>query len=217
MTISGVGRDVADDGCWQLPKAQREALTLQEKNENCRCLGVNLFNDDRFGRRCYFPGLQTFYDPAIDQPEPVQPPEPQLPETAAPSVNLAPPPPLPATGDLVAQQQFAVDYQAWVEQVGQAQEAFQSHDQTLRASLEQFRNESRQYQQDFAQYQHDMSEWQGRRARAIASGEQLLGRLHENFGHTYAVSVPSRYLAQVLISSALFFGILFLLKRKDMM
>jgi ABC-type multidrug transport system ATPase subunit len=66
ISASGAGTSLADDPGWQLPKARREALTDAQKLHDA-CLGVNIFT------RCTFPGIRSYYTPAIDQPPPVVP------------------------------------------------------------------------------------------------------------------------------------------------
>ncbi len=66
ITVSGFGRDVANDPCWQQPDAVRQSWTETEKAK-CQCLGPQLFD------RCYFPGLRKEYSPAVKQPEPLKP------------------------------------------------------------------------------------------------------------------------------------------------
>ncbi len=66
ITVSGFGRDVANDPCWQQPDAVRQGWTEAEKAK-CQCLGPQLFD------RCYFPGIRKEYSPAVAQPEPLKP------------------------------------------------------------------------------------------------------------------------------------------------
>jgi ABC transport system ATP-binding/permease protein len=66
ITVSGFGRDVAHDPCWQQPDAVRQSWGEAQKSK-CQCLGPHVFE------RCYFPGLRKEYTPAVAQPEPVQP------------------------------------------------------------------------------------------------------------------------------------------------
>ncbi|WP_404788817.1 ATP-binding cassette domain-containing protein [Altericista sp. CCNU0014] len=77
VTISGFGRDVAQDPCWQKPEAIRQKWGDAEKS-GCQCLGPRLFE------RCYFPGLLKEYNAAVAQPEPLKPKPlgspPQLPD-----------------------------------------------------------------------------------------------------------------------------------------
>ncbi len=69
VTTTGIARDVATDACWQLSTQARDDLSDAQK-KTCQCLGANIF------KRCDFPGVRKEYDPAVDQPEPVQPKEP---------------------------------------------------------------------------------------------------------------------------------------------
>jgi ABC transport system ATP-binding/permease protein len=66
VTLSGLGRDIANDPCWQQPDAVRKQWKESDKVK-CQCMGPNLFD------RCAFPGIRQQYDPAVDQPEPVKP------------------------------------------------------------------------------------------------------------------------------------------------
>ncbi|MFN3362058.1 MAG: FHA domain-containing protein, partial [Pseudanabaenaceae cyanobacterium] len=74
VTVSGIGKDVVQDQCWNLTKAEREQLTDVDKQEKCICLGENIF------KYCQFPGILADYDAeSIDKPEPVQPKRPASP------------------------------------------------------------------------------------------------------------------------------------------
>jgi ABC transport system ATP-binding/permease protein len=66
ITVSGFGRDVAHDPCWQQPDAVRQSWGEAQKSK-CQCLGPHVFE------RCYFPGLRKEYSPAVAQPEPAKP------------------------------------------------------------------------------------------------------------------------------------------------
>jgi ABC transport system ATP-binding/permease protein len=66
ITVSGFGRDVANDPCWQQPDAVRQSWGDAEKSK-CQCLGPQLFD------RCHFPGLRKEYSPAVAQLEPPKP------------------------------------------------------------------------------------------------------------------------------------------------
>jgi ABC-type multidrug transport system ATPase subunit len=69
ITLSGIGKDVAADPCWQQSELVRDGWDDADK-KSCPCLGPNLF------KTCDFPGLRKQYDPAVDQPEPVKPTDP---------------------------------------------------------------------------------------------------------------------------------------------
>ncbi len=81
VTLSGLGRDIANDSCWQQPDAVRKQWKEADKVK-CQCMGPNLFD------RCAFPGIRQQYDPAVDQPEPIKPISPGDPP-AAPANLLA--------------------------------------------------------------------------------------------------------------------------------
>jgi hypothetical protein len=76
ITIAGVGRDVANDNCWQgLTEQQRKDLTDEEKKK-CTCLGTQIF-DGKPG--CRIPGIKNpkDYKPELlSQPEPPRPAKP---------------------------------------------------------------------------------------------------------------------------------------------
>jgi len=215
MTITGLGKDLAADACWALPTEQREALTTEQKDANCMCLGVNMYSGARFGRPCYFTGLQGFYDPAIDAPEPVQPSEPAPPGAPPAPPNLALPPTLPPPSDPVAQQQFARDYEAWGQQFEQAQTTFEQQTLAYQAQIDQFQAQSQAYQDAIAAYQREFIVWQGGRTGAVVAGENVLAGFHKDYGHIFNVNVPSRWVFQILIAFVLFLSILIVQKRKD--
>lgn len=66
VTLSGFGRDVARDPCWQQPDSVRQGWGEAQKSK-CQCLGPHLFE------RCYFPSLRKEYNPAVNEPEPQKP------------------------------------------------------------------------------------------------------------------------------------------------
>ena len=78
ITLSGVGRDIAGDSCWQFSTEKRENLSDEQK-ENCQCLGPKTFT------RCSFPALRQEYDPAVDQPQPAKPEDPGPPPKLTPA------------------------------------------------------------------------------------------------------------------------------------
>lgn len=69
VSLSGLGRDVAKDACWQKTSTERENLTAAEE-EACDCFGESIF------QRCDFPGIQKQYNSAVDQAEPAKPESP---------------------------------------------------------------------------------------------------------------------------------------------
>ncbi len=76
VTLTGFGKDVATDKCWQLTSEQRKALKNEDKKD-CKCMGKNVF------KTCSFAGIGKFYVPEIDQAEPKKPDEPKLSSNAS--------------------------------------------------------------------------------------------------------------------------------------
>lgn len=66
VTLSGLGRNVAQDACWKSSEAVRKGWSESDKKD-CQCLGPHIFE------RCYFPGLKKEYSPTVDQPQPTKP------------------------------------------------------------------------------------------------------------------------------------------------
>ena len=69
VTLTDIGKDVAEDPCWQKSEKERKNLSDEEKEE-CKCLGPNLL------KQCQFPGIEAKYDPVVDRPQPEKPQEP---------------------------------------------------------------------------------------------------------------------------------------------
>lgn len=82
VTISDLGKDIAQDPCWSLSEKERKNLSKKQK-EKCPCSGKNLF------KLCNFPEIKNKYDPALDLPEPKKPKKPP---------NLPNPPQQPPRG-----------------------------------------------------------------------------------------------------------------------
>lgn len=95
VTLSGIGRDIADDSCWKQPDSVRKQWKDADKVQ-CHCMGPNLFT------QCKFPGIRQQYDPTVDQAEPVKP------------LNPGDPPPQPANF-LANPRQYADDLKSYSE------------------------------------------------------------------------------------------------------
>jgi ABC-type multidrug transport system ATPase subunit len=119
VSISGAGSDVAADACWALPEDERYKLTLDEKASlKCGCMGVNALNQ----ASCKFPGIGQYYDPALDQAEPLEPASIGDPP-AEPALPTAPQRPLDQTNQ-VAMGKFLQDMQDYQTQVDQIRADF---------------------------------------------------------------------------------------------
>lgn len=209
MGITGVGSDPAADVCWLLPESERELMTLEDKEANCRCMGTNLFS------QCQFPGLGRFYHPAIDQEAPVAPPPLRDPP---PEPGLPPRPEEPADqSDQVAMADFFDKLKTWEAEVNEIQAEYRTEVQAYQAETDVYKAEA-------IAYQEDLAKWQIARAAAVEPAEGLIGQVKRDFGWTfvnkndptaYWPKLISTWLAQGLITAVLFAATLVLQKRKD--
>jgi ABC transport system ATP-binding/permease protein len=78
VTITNLGKNVAEDRCWQLPEAERKTLSDSDKNQ-CACLGKNVFQN----QSCAFPGIHAKYVESVDRAEPAEPSKPEVPANPA--------------------------------------------------------------------------------------------------------------------------------------
>jgi ABC transport system ATP-binding/permease protein len=78
VTVTNLGKDVAEDRCWQLPEAERKTLSDSDKNQ-CACLRKNVFQN----QSCAFPGIHAKYVESVDQAEPTEPSKPEVPANPA--------------------------------------------------------------------------------------------------------------------------------------
>jgi hypothetical protein len=192
VTVTGAGRDVAEDPCWQLPEDERKDLTEAEKVERCTCLGPNLFT------RCEFPGIQAKYDPAVDAPEPVKPQDPGDPPPQ-------PPRPEPPT------EQSAEAQARYQEEMQRYEEAMRQYQQDIEA----YQDRVKQYRSAMDVWQTQYSEWKEKRDSAIGEAEGLIRKFHDDYGNTFNVNLVRHWGALGLIM-VLMFGLLVLVqKRKD--
>jgi ABC-type multidrug transport system ATPase subunit len=118
VAASGYGKDVAQDVCWAMPTAQRQALTPDQK-QNCTCMGSNIFS------KCNFPGIRRAVTSLLDQPEPVQP-------TPDPAMNQIPVQPVIRQGETLDQ------YAAEISQYTLQLERYQGVVSTYINSLQQY-------------------------------------------------------------------------------
>ena len=146
VTISGMGTSVAQDSCWQLPKAARDALTDAQKT-SCTCMGANVF------KTCQFPGVADSYDPAVDQAEPAQPQPPAQP--AAPPAQPTP----PATQSADVQQAYQKDMQT-----------YQNAMQTYQTQMTAYQSSAKTYQDNMTAWQTQYQDWKAKHDRAICIG-----------------------------------------------
>jgi hypothetical protein len=212
MSITGSGSDVAADICWALPKDVRDAMSIQDKLKNgCRCMGVNMLKESS----CGYPGLGKFYNPAIDQPPPVEPaalppppPEPVLPDRPVEPTDQS---------DTKAMADFFADLKVWEAQANQIQADYKNQ-------IEAYQAQSEVYKSQAITYQQDLINWQIAQASAVTPAESTVNIFYTGIGWSfvdkrdviaYWSKITSTWLVQLLIITILFVAILFLQKRKD--
>ncbi len=211
MAITGVGSDVAGDACWvAFSPEQRATWSLDYRNANCKCMGVNLFNSNS----CQFPAAQTNYDPTIDQAPPVAPDPIGDPP---PKPDLPPQPPKPVNPDSVAIANYFQDFKVWKANAESIQADYE-------ARLAAYQAQASIYQTEVVAYQQALAEYQIPRNAAIGKSEGLVKKILEDMGWTfvdkhdlfaYALKVGGAWAAQCIIIGLLFVGIVILQKRKD--
>jgi ABC-type multidrug transport system ATPase subunit/pSer/pThr/pTyr-binding forkhead associated (FHA) protein len=212
MGITGVGSDVAADICWELPEELREAMTLEDKQVNgCRCMGTSVFDPER----CNFPGVGQRYDPAVDQPEPLEPPPLGDPPS---SPDIPPAPEQPADGaDTLAMTEYLEALRLYQEETDLIREAYE-------AEIESHQARAEVYEAEVKAYQEELIEWQTARNSAVGEAEGLIGSIRNEFGWTFVNKddpaafwqrIMTTWAAQGAIILVLFALILIFIKRKD--
>jgi hypothetical protein len=210
--IVGVGSDVAADPCWQLDKALRDGMTLDDKALlQCRCMGVQIFNQ----ATCSFPGVGDYYVSAIS----AQPPSQPAALTAPPAAPILPTAPNPPT-DKYNQVQV-VEYlnalSAYQDNVKSIQENYKNQTDLYQAMSNIYKGEMTKYQEDLALYNIQ-------RVSAVKIGEGIIETVTKQYGWAWVNKKdPNAYLpwlfqvwiAQVIIVIFYLGIILFLIKRKD--
>ncbi len=238
MGINGVGSDVDADSCWDLSSADRDLLTDEQKDSTCICMGENVLDENS----CNFPGIGKNVDTTVvnlvapEGPgaEPVPPAEPIFPDP--PAKPVFPPEPVQPQdqSDSVAMAEFFAEVEEYQAEANQIQTDFEAeleaYEQNVAAIRTNFEVERSGFEQEVAQYKDDqqqfaveMGEYQAARVGAIKTAEGIIGKLYENFGWLFVEKGTTKYwtmlfmtwIAQGVIMSVLFVGILILQKRKD--
>jgi ABC-type multidrug transport system ATPase subunit len=210
--ITGIGADVAADPCWRLDESLRESMSEEDKDAfGCRCSGLSLFETGK----CNFPGIGQYYEPELDQPEPVQPQD--LPgKPPEPAIPIAPEPPADQF-DQVAIAQYLNSFQSYQEDVARIQEDYKNQ-------MRLYEAQANIYKEEIKMYQEDMAKWTSGRSQAIKGAEGLIKNVKKEFGWAFVgKSETDRFLnwmvgtwmAQFTIMFILFVSILLLIKRKD--
>ena len=209
--ITGAGSDVAADACWNLPKEERDNLTLDEKNKACSCMVENALRESS----CNFPGLGDYYNAAIDESDPLKPVEPG-PKPAEPV--LPDEPAKPANMNSVQSLQLYLnDLTTYNDQVSKLQDQYKK-------DVDAWQNEQEDYKTQLESYQKDLTDLEVKRAIAVGSAESSIQRFKDDYGWTflnkadrslYLKTIFGTWGAQLIIILVLFVGTVVMQKRRD--
>jgi hypothetical protein len=211
IAISGAGSDVARDSCWALTQEERDNLTLDEKNNECRCMGENTLRENS----CNFPGLGNYYDEAIDEKDPVKPvePGPKPEEPVLPEKPAAPGDP----NNLVVLQLYLNDLNTYETNVAKLQDEYKE-------KIEAWQAEQEQYKDQIGTYQEELTQLETKRAIAIGAAESTIENYKEDFGWTftdkedregYLKTLLGAWAVLIILILILFGGTIFMQKRRD--
>lgn len=207
VRITGIGDDVINDPCWQLPKTQRDDLTQADKDSlGCRCMGKEMFV------QCYFPGIRSpdFYDEdtqaKLDADEPTKPPTP----TPIPTYTPAPTPkPLPTPSSQGGQEAYKRKSERQGERYQKRREA----------QGEKYRKETEkqfsEYQDEMEIYAEDLRDWQSDREKAVQGAEGMVDGILKSYRVVLEGEIEQAWLALVVISSVVLGLAMVFQKRKD--
>jgi len=174
-------------------------------------MGVKVFDKNS----CYFPGLGGYYDPAIDEPKPLEPAEvgdppakPALPETPQEPAN---------NNDPAAMNTYLQALKAQQATVQQLQNDYQ-------VELDAYQKLVDQYQKDALAFQEKLGKWEIARNGAVGLAEGIIRRFLEHFDWAivdkqdktlYTETILKSWVAQGIIVLVFFFLILVSMKMKD--
>jgi pSer/pThr/pTyr-binding forkhead associated (FHA) protein/ABC-type multidrug transport system ATPase subunit len=210
--IAGVGSDVAADPCWKLDPDIKDIMTLEQKEQfGCRCLGLNVFE---LGS-CDFPAVGSYYEPEVDQAEPIEPAE-LGGEPPRPEFPPRPEKPEDPT-DQVAMVAFLNALDSYMKDVDRIQAEYESQ-------IDLYKAQADQYEAEMAKYQKDLVSFDIKRSGAVAGAEGLIEGVSEQFGWIWVNKEDKEgfyawlfktWRAQLVIITVYIAVILFLIKRKD--
>ncbi len=200
IASSGAGSDVAADACWALPEDVRNSMSLEDKQAHgCNCMGISALRESS----CNFPGLGKYYDPAIDQPQPVEPaaigdppPEPVLPD----------PPAKPADPkDQVALAQYLTALQDYQDKVDKIRADY-------KIQVNDYRSKSDLYKAEMTDYQTKRTHWELDRNTAVSKAEGIINTFNRNYGWAFVNKKNSEnYWSQIFFAWGIEAGMFFIL------
>ncbi len=187
VRISGIGDDVANDPCWQLPKEQWDDLTQEDKDRlGCRCMGKQMFE------QCYFPGIRNpaFYNPTtqaqLRATELVRPPSP----TPYPTFTPYPvPTPLPTPGLFDDQ---TIYQQKMKKQAQEYQKKREIQGEEYQKLIE---GQFQEYQKASEQYGQDLQKQKMQQEKAIRGAEGIIKQIYQDFEEAFKGGLENRWLA----------------------
>jgi hypothetical protein len=211
IAISGAGSDVARDSCWALTEEERDKLTLEEKANQCLCMGENALRKDS----CSFPGVGSYYDEAIDQIDPFKPAEPG-PKPLEPTLPEKPASP-ENPNDIRALQAYLADLNIYNDEVAKLQDDYKE-------KINAWQDEQTAYKDKIEAYQSDLTELKVKRAVAVGAAESTIENYKDDFGWTfvdktdktnYYKTVFKTWAAQLVIILVLLIGTVYMVRKRD--
>jgi hypothetical protein len=211
LSTTGIGSDLAADICYELPEDVREAMSVEEATDRCNCMGINVVREDS----CYFPGIGNYYVDEIDQPEPIQP-DSLRDKPADPQIPPEPDQP-PDQSDAVAMAQYSEAMGNWRDEVEQIQDAF-------KAEMRAYERDAELYQAEMENYHAEYTTWKSKREGIANQAVKTLAKIDEEYSwafvnkedtQAYQTKIITSWIAQGLISGVLILGVLWMVKRKD--
>ncbi len=241
VRISGIGEDVVNDPCWQLPDNERNDLSQDDKDAlACQCMGIQMFD------QCYFPGIQNpdFYDETTKQQlaeeEPEKPPTPTPYPTFTPYPTLTPvptltpyptltPPPQPgspadqpAYQDLLQEQgeeyqdlrqEQGDEYQKLREEQGDVYTIIREDQGNEYQDLRESQGE--EYQDESETWGEDLRDWESEREKAVQGAEGMIDSIYGDYKPAFEAKVEVSWLALTIISVVVLGLTTIFQKRKD--
>jgi hypothetical protein len=210
--LTGMGADVAADPCWKLSEAERDQMTMEQKEIfGCKCMGLAIFNPDS----CNFPGVGQYYTMEIDQSAPIEPAALGA-EPTEPVIPAAPEPPADQN-DKVAMVQYMNALNSYQDEVKLLQDQF-------RTEMDLYRSQADLYTAQMKEFQSAKVSYEAARDTAVRSAESLIEANINVMGWAFVNTkdngtlipwVTQTWIAQLIIISVYLMLIVVFIKRKD--
>ena len=211
ISATGIGSDLAKDICYDLPEDVRKAMSVEDATKRCNCMGTNVVREDF----CFFPGIGKYYVDEVDQPEPIEP-DPLRERPADP--QFPPEPEQPADqSDSVAMAQYSEAMQAWRDQSEGIRDGYM-------AEMESYERDADLYRAEMENYQTEYSTWKSKREGLVDQAVKALTAIDEEYywafvnkedTQAYWSKIVTSWVAQGVIIGILILGVLWMVKRKD--